>query len=185
MSFPQKSSPAKLVVGLFMKDKHLIGQLAKDLVDEFGPIDIVSTWFPFDFTTYYESEMDAPLYRRMFVFKQLVEQNKLADIKLLTNGIERRYLEDNNRCVNIDPGYLLLERFVLATGKNFTHRIYLDQGIYADLTLIYQKGRFQKLPWTYPDYSAKNMMAFLTLVRDKYIKDLKETKNNNHSKPNH
>ena len=76
------------------------------------------------------------------------------------------------RRVNLDPGYLLLERFVLASGKNFTHRIYIGQGIYADLTLMFQKGAFRTLPWTYPDYAARDMQSFLTQVRRKYAADL-------------
>ena len=75
--------------------------------------------------------------------------------------------------VNLDPGYLLRERFVLATGKNYSHRIYIGQGIYADLTLIYTKGRFIKLPWTYPDYAQQNMLNYLERVRNKYVIDLK------------
>ena len=74
--------------------------------------------------------------------------------------------------VNIDPGYLLFERFVLATGKNYSHRIYIGEGIYADLTLIYQQGAYRPLPWTYPDYSEKAMGQFLMLVRKKYRLDI-------------
>jgi hypothetical protein len=77
--------------------------------------------------------------------------------------------------VNIDPGYLVHERFVLATGKNFTHRIHLAEGIYADLTLIYTKGAFQTLPWTYPDYADEKMLFFLEGVRKKYLVDMKGT----------
>ena len=73
----------------------------------------------------------------------------------------------------VNPGYLLSERFVLATGKNFTHRIYIGQGIYADLTLIYQRGAFEKLPWTYPDYADEPVLAFLEKVRIKYALDIK------------
>ena len=76
--------------------------------------------------------------------------------------------------VNLDPGYMLLERFVLASGKNFSHRIYIGRRIYADLTLIYTKGRFQTLPWTYPDYAEQNMLTYLEQVRKKYVADLKQ-----------
>jgi hypothetical protein len=87
--------------------------------------------------------MGGPLHRRLMVFKSLVEQTELAAIKRMTNELEQKYQRQGQRRVNIDPGYLLAERFVLATGKNFTHRIYIGQGIYADLTLIYQKGDFK------------------------------------------
>ena len=174
MSLPQPPSPAKLIVGFFVKDKALAAGVAQELQDRLGPVDMISAWLDFDFTTYYEKEMGAPLSRRLVVFKTLVEQTELAVIKRMTNALEQTYKRQGQRRINIDPGYLLPERFVLATGKNFTHRIYIGQGIYADLTLIYQKGAFRTLPWTYPDYADKHLIDFLTLVRKKYMLDLKQ-----------
>lgn len=182
MSSPQPPKPAKLIIGLFMKEKSLFEPLAKELVDKFGSVDMVSSWFPFDYTTYYEPEMGTPLFRRLLVFKKLVAQTDLALIKNTTNALESKCSENGKRRVNIDPGYMLLERFVLATGKNYTHRIYIGRGIYADLTLIYQKGGFRKLPWTYPDYADKKMIAYLELVRSKYLDDLRELEIKNDKK---
>ena len=175
MSIPLLPKPAKLVVGLFMREKSLIHDLTNALVAKFGSIDLVNAWFPFDYTTYYEPEMGTPLFRRMFAFKTLIEQSSISEIKIITNELELKFSINQNRRVNIDPGYLVHERFVLATGKNYTHRIYLDRGIYADLTLIYTKGAFQKLPWTYPDYADKRMLAYLHRVRNKYLEDIKRT----------
>lgn len=173
MSTPTSPKPAKLVTGIILKKKGLIEKLANELTERFGPVDIISRWFSFDYTSYYESEMSSPLFRRVLAFKILVEQQNLSEIKTLTNDIELRYSENGKRTVNIDPGYMLCERFVLATGKNYTHRIYIGNNIYADLTLIYQEGGFKKLPWTYPDYADDNMLAYLKNVRNKYIADLK------------
>jgi hypothetical protein len=173
MSLPKAPKPAKLVIGLFMKEKRLVEKITAELIEALGSIDMVSPWFPFDYTDYYESEMNAPLFRRMLTFKELIKQSSLADIKNLTNEIESNYSMEEKRLVNIDPGYMLKERFVLATGKNFAHRIYIGKKIYADLTLIYTKGDFKKLPWTYPDYTDKNMLSFLIQVRNKYVADLK------------
>lgn len=173
MSLPQPPTPAKLIAGFFLKDKSLAGDIAQDLQDRLGSVDMVSAWLNFDYTTYYGKEMGAPLSRRLMVFTSLVEQTKLAGIKRMTNELEQKYRRQGQRRVNIDPGYLLPERFVLATGKNFTHRIYIGQGIYADLTLIYRKGAFRTLPWTYPDYADSRLIDFLTLVRKKYMVDLK------------
>jgi hypothetical protein len=75
------------------------------------------------------------------------------------------------RSVNIDPGYLVATRFILATGKNFNHRVYLARSIYADLTLLYDADRFRPLPWTYPDYRQADMLQFLGRVRSKYMAD--------------
>lgn len=174
MSHPQPPKPAKLVIGLFTQKQKRLAAVAVDLMESFGSIDMISPLFPFDFTTYYEKEMGSPLFRRIFVFKSLIQQDALADIKLKTNAIETLYSADGMRLVNIDPGFLLMERLVLATGKNFAHRIYIGKCIYADLTLIYQKNGYQPLPWTYPDYAHGSIRHFLTLVRNKYMEDLKE-----------
>ncbi len=156
-----------------MKDKRLIGAVTGALTENFGPVDMVSAWLPFDFTAYYEPEMGAPLFRRVLAFKTLVKQSALAGIKTATNTLEQEYALGGRRRVNIDPGYMLHERFVLATGKNYSHRIYIGQRMYADLTLIYVKGRFQTLPWTYPDYADEGMLAYLEQVRQKYVIDLR------------
>ena len=177
MSRPQLPQPAKLVIGALFNDKALSDQLTQDLEHIYGKIDLISPWFDFDFTDYYSKEMGKPLYRRMMVFEKLIEQLELAVIKGQTNQIETKYAVAGRRRINIDPGYLLYERFVLATGKNYSHRIYIGHGIYADLTLMYQQGAYQSLPWTYPDYASETMRNFLMQVRNKYSLDLKRLSN--------
>lgn len=174
MSIPQSPKPAKLVIGLFMNDKNLFHEAADRLVSRYGGADLISPWFLFDYTTYYEPEMGSPLFRRLISFQRMIRQNRLARIKIETNAIETSFSQKTHRQINIDPGYMLPERFVLASGKNFTHRIYMDEGIYADLTLIYQKGKFRNLPWTYPDYMAQDMLTFLERVRNRYIFEWKQ-----------
>jgi hypothetical protein len=175
MSVPQTPKPAKLIIGILARDKKIIDPVASALSSQFGRIDLVSAWMDFKYTRYYEPEMGCPLSRRMFAFKQLIEQSELASIKNATNQIEQSYAPAQKREVNIDPGYMLHERFVLASGKNFSHRIYIGLGIYADLTLIYQKGSFQKLAWTYPDYADQTVLTFLGQVRNKYVLDVRQT----------
>jgi len=175
MSVPQTPKPAKLVIGIITIESKLIEDLVAELASQFGQIDLVSPWMHFNFTTYYEPEMGSPLFRRVFAFQPLISQGNLSALKLATNQIENRYSHKGRRQVNIDPGYMLRERFVLASGKNFSHRVYIGGGIYADLTLIYQKGGFKKLPWTYPDYSDMGMLKFLEQVRNKYILDVKSS----------
>ncbi len=173
MSIPREPKPAKLVIGFFLKKKQLLEGIAQALSMLFGSIDIISSWMPFDYTSYYEREMGAPLFRRIFAFEKLIQQSALAQIKIKTNRIEQQYSRDGKRRVNIDPGYLVHERFVLASGKNYSHRIYLSEGIYADLTLIYHQGSFRKLPWTYPDYADHPMQKALERIRHKYVLDIK------------
>jgi hypothetical protein len=174
MSIPAPPRPAKLIVGFFLARQAMAETIRDRLEDLFGPIDLVSPWLPFDFTDYYDQELGRPLYRQMLAFKHLIDQEGLPDIKHQTNAIESAFTRDGRRRVNIDPGYLLLERLVLATGKNFSHRIYLRRGIYADLTLIYRKQRFESLPWTYPDYADPRLQGFLLKVRKTYALELKK-----------
>lgn len=175
MSLPQAPQAAKLVIGIFTGDQTLLSPVLGALSESFGPIDLISPWLPFDFTDYYAREMGRGLFRRMAAFVPLIDQGDLAAIKCRTNAIEQEFAKTGRRAVNIDPGYLLRERFVLATGKNFSHRIYIGRHIYADLTLIFQKGEFQFLPWTYPDYQDPKLLAFLHQAREKYILDITET----------
>ena len=97
----------------------------------------------------------------------------IAGIKLKTNNIENRHKQDGKRLLNIDPGYVALERLVLATGKNYTHRIHLSKGIYADLTLIFHKGSFRTLAWTYQDYADPEVIGYFNMIREEYRKQLR------------
>jgi hypothetical protein len=174
MSEPGVPKAAKLVIGSFSKDKEIFGEVASRLTQTFGSPDMVSRWLPFRHTRYYEAEMGFPLFRRLMTFYALVEQGSLSDTKHFTNELERKFSKAGKRLVNIDPGHLLGERFVLATGKNFTHRIYVGAGIYGDLTLVYHKGGFQALAWTYPDYREEVVLDFLESVREKYLFQLRQ-----------
>ena len=176
MSVPKPPDPAKLVMSVFMKEKPLFEPVFPLLETIGGPVDLVSRWLDFDFTSYYHKEMGHPLFRRILAFKPLVNQADLADIKQATNDVEQRFARDGQRRINIDPGYLLPSRFVLATGKDYAHRIYIGKHIYADLTLMYTHKQFVPLDWTYPDYRSKDILRFLEQVRDKYQLDLKAQK---------
>jgi hypothetical protein len=142
-------------------------QALNALVTDFGPVDFLSAPGAFPYTTYYDDEMGQGILRQTASFLNLVAPGSLAVIKLRTNAIETGLSLDGKRKVNIDPGLLSLENFILATGKNFTHRIYLRDGIYADLTLIYHKGAYGSLPWTYPDYREPEFLHYLGVLRKK------------------
>jgi len=110
-----------------------------------------------------------------------VKSQPKAKIKIITNNIEELFASNNKRQVNIDPGYISLENFILFTTKNYTHRIYLEQGIFADLTLIYEKRQFNTLPWTYPDYASLEIREFLKAVRENYRIEIKKEMQNENS----
>ena len=177
MSHPHEPDHVKLISSLFSSEKEFINKIIKQLEDLCGPVDWISPELFFDRTKYYAREMGWPLHRRFISFEILVPPGKLVEVKLKTNAIEQQYLIDGNRRLNIDPGYISPERLILATGKNYVHRVYLSHGIYADLTLICQKEGFQPLKWTYPDYADPKTIWFFNEVRNRYLKQLRELKN--------
>jgi hypothetical protein len=167
MSLPKEPLPAKLIVGLLFSDPEVRDRALGMLCEHFGPVDFLTEAKPFTYTAYYDREMGAGILRQVCSFLNLVRPESLPDIKRFTNHLEIDFSRAGERRINLDPGLLSAERLVLATGKNFTHRIYLRDGIYADLTLIYQKGTYQKLPWTYPDYLDPMLLHFLCVLRQK------------------
>ncbi len=181
MSIPKHPDPAKLVIGCIMNEKSLVEILFPFLEKDFGPVDMISQWLDFAYTDYYYKEMGSPLFRKVFVLKPLISQEDLASIKEKTNEIEKAFTVAGKRSINIDPGYLVSSRFILATGKDYSHRIYIGRNSYADLTLMYsKKDGFKTLPWTYPDYASESMISFLSKVRDKYLLGLKAEKGKIH-----
>lgn len=142
------------------------------LEDLLGTVEYESEPIPFAHTGYYDSELGTPITRRILSFSRPLALDALAGVKVATNRLEAEWTRDGRRLFNLDPGYITQERLVLATGKNFTHRVYLSQGIWADLTLIFQRGDWRDQPWTFPDYTMPEIKAHLTAIRDLYKSDL-------------
>jgi hypothetical protein len=173
MSHPQPAEAVKLMASLFSGDGNLFEEAMRSLSERFGKADFISAPVAFDYTDYYTKEFGGSLTRRFVAFERLIHPEWLPDVKLWTNGLEERLCTEGRRRVNIDPGYLARAHLILATGKGYSHRPYLRDGIYADLTLIYREGRFHSLPWTYPDYAGEEVAGILTRIRDKYVLQLK------------
>jgi hypothetical protein len=114
--------------------------------------------------------MGGNLKRQWISFKTLLNPDRLADIKVMTNDIEDGLAKDQKRIINIDPGYLTCANVILASTKDFSHRIYLSKGIYAEVTTIYKKEGFIKLPWTYPDYLCPTAVNFIIKARQCLLK---------------
>jgi len=167
--------PVKLIASLFTANTKLLEEAKVRLSQEFGPIDYESELLPFDHTTYYAAEFGENLKRRFVAFEKLVHPGRLAEIKLLTNALEMEWAVEGRRRVNIDPGYVSHSKLVLATTKNHAHRIYLGQGIYAEVTLHYRSGTFQPWPWTYPDYASPPLIAIFNQIRGLYVKQCRQT----------
>lgn len=175
MSVPQGPDPAQLVISLLSAQENPLDTLSHDLEALFGPIENVFGPLPFDFTTYYDIELGAGIKRWIVTVQKLVDPARLAEIKLSTNGIERKFAsEEGRRQINLDPGLMTLGNFVLATGKNNAHRIYLKDGIFADLTLIFRRATYRPLEWTYPDYSDSALIDILNRIRETYKQKLEK-----------
>ncbi len=166
-----------LVIGVLSSLEERHDEIIAALEDHFGPVEEQSPIFDFSFTDYYDSEMGSRPVRYLLLFRDLVDPALLADFKNLTNSLEKTFaFEDGRRRVNLDPGILSLSSFILATCKDRSHRIPLRDGIYAETTLIYQDRDFQRLPWTYADYSSEEIKAVLRAFREKYKKNSRDEK---------
>lgn len=174
MGKPKEPKPAKLFMSFIASGDDILHQGVQDLRSTFGEIDFMSERLPFGFTDYYAEEMGENLFRRFMTFGRLISIPLLPEIKLTTNRLEEKYsTSKGNRRVNIDPGYVCLEHVILATTKGYTHRPYLRDGIYADLTFIYRNKSFLPLEWTYPDYRQDEVIRLFNQFRKKYVEDLK------------
>ena len=164
-----------LIIGVLSTLESQHDRLIAVLEDNFGPVDMHSPVLDFSFTDYYDAEMGGRPVRYLLLFRNLIDPSALADIKTLTNELEKQFSLDGNRRINLDPGTLSLANLVLATCKDRSHRIALKDGIYGETTLIYQDHDFQRLPWTYADYSSDEVRSILRSFRARYRELLKTT----------
>ncbi|PKN32784.1 MAG: DUF4416 domain-containing protein [Deltaproteobacteria bacterium HGW-Deltaproteobacteria-19] len=174
MSRPRSAEPVKLVASFLSTRDERIAEAIRGLAKVCGDPDFVGPCHPFSFTEYYEGELGSPLRRRFVSFERLAAPDSLPAVKLQSNSLEERLAEGGKRTVNIDPGYISLAHMILATCKGYTHRPYLRDGVYADLTLLYQDRRFRTLPWTYPDYAAEETREMFRTLRERYVLQLKQ-----------
>ncbi len=166
-------NPVKMITGFIFKDETVFRKTLILLKKNFGKIDFESPALKFDYTDYYENEFGKGLSRKFVSFKKLVLPDRLAKIKSLTNTLELNLTFNNKRIINIDPGYLDLAKLVLATTKDFAHRIYLKHGIYAEVTLFYSKNSFTFKEWTYPDYRTPEYIEIFNHIREIYARQKK------------
>jgi hypothetical protein len=167
--------PERLVVAVLASRPECLAGASAALEARFGPVEWAGDPVPWGYTAYYDREMGPGIVRVFWSFERLVDPADLAAIKLATNGIEDGFRENGDRKLNLDPGLLSLPRFVLATTKDGSHRVPLRDGIYAEVTLVYEHGEFRPLPWTYPDYRDPAQRAVLTAMRERYREMLRRT----------
>jgi hypothetical protein len=179
MAAPRPQLPALLVIAAFSRHSGALVWARARLERDFGAVGLTSLPFPFDQTTYYEKTMGSGLRKQFFAMQELIAPDRLADVKQHTNRLERElagtgaYPEP--RPLNLDPGLVNLGKFLLATTKDQAHRVYLRDGIFAEVTLRYQAGAWEPWPWTYADYREPGVRGFLQEARDYYRTRLRET----------
>jgi hypothetical protein len=162
--------PVKLITGFIFKDEKYFNQSEIILSRKFGKVDFKSLILPFNYTDYYAKEMGSGLSRAFISFKDLISPRALAAVKVLTNRVEEKISLKGKRLVNIDPGYLDAARLVLASTKDYAHRLYLDRGIFAETTLIFKGHSFKDLEWTYPDYKSKEYLEIFSAIREIFLR---------------
>lgn len=163
----------KLIIGFIFKDEGVSDKAKIILVKRFGNIDYESEPIAFTHTDYYKEEFGDNLKRSFISFENLISPRGLAQIKNITNIIERRLSKRGSRLINIDPGYLDMAKLILASTKDYRHRIYLGKGIYAEVTLFYRGKSFMPWEWTYPDYKTADYIAIFNQIRGIYVKQIK------------
>lgn len=170
------SRTGKFFCGILINDSINIVEFNAVLKSEYGNIELISDIFNFTETDYYYNEM-GDIKRYWVIFEDRKNLDKLSDYKILANKIEAKYLSSTGRNVNIDPGYMTEAKVVLASTKNFTHRIYIGKNIFAEVTLYFKKGSFRDWPWSYADYKSEYGIKFFNNIRKEYMGYLNNLKN--------
>lgn len=171
MSELLKPVKVNLTISVMYRDEKLLLEAKKILEEKYGAIDMESPAYSFSaITPYYDPEMGEDIHKVIYSFAEPVERDVIVDVKLFCAELEKHYSKDDgSRLLNLDPGLISLENFILATGKNHSHRIYLRDGVYAEVTLMFGKKRMIKeLPWSYKDYLYEPARTFLLEARENY-----------------
>jgi len=158
--------PALLFIGTLYSDAAVLDWTKKTIGKSFGEVLFLSSSSQWDYSRYYKEELGWPIFRRFIFFSDLIDPGDIADIKLKTNEIENDFSIDGKRRINLDPGYLTLSKVVLASTKNYSHRIYLGKGIYGEVTLIYKDGKYSPHLFTYRDYQDKPCIDMFMKARE-------------------
>ena len=172
--------PVKLIVGILASDEVSLAAAHMPLIETYGPADLISEIYPFDMTEYYVDEAGPNMLRQFLAFEHLIDPGHLATIKHQTNRMEQVLAKQLNtpypRPVNLDPGFIEPSKLVLASTKNFAHRIYIGDHMYAEVTMTYNRGKWESFPFTFPDYKSGRYNEFLSRVRQCVVTQQRELK---------
>jgi hypothetical protein len=170
--------PVKLIIGILAADETSLAAAVKAISKSFGAIDLTSDVWPFTQTDYYKDELGSNALRQFVSIEKLIDPGKLAQIKYDTNSLEQQLADSLKlslpRPVNLDPGFIEPSKLILASTKNFSHRIYIGNKMFAEVTLMYEKGSWRHFEFTFPDYRQSCYQDFLTKVRIRLMEQLKK-----------
>ena len=173
MSFPRKPLSALPFMGIIISQDIDYAKLIKELEADFGEILFERPLIPLDWTEYYTSEMGEKLFRSWIFFKELIDPSEIVAIKHRSRVIEDKYSVGNNRRVNLDPGYVNAARVVLSTFKDFSHRVYMFDGVYAEVTMQFRGTDFRAEEWTFSDYIDEKNLPYFHKARKLYMELLR------------
>ena len=179
MGEPRTPAPVALMLAVLWQESFPISKW-RPALEVFGEALCESESFDFNFSDYYAHEMGEKLKKKFWVFDRLFDPADLPAWKLTAIEIENRFKENDRRRVNLDPGYIDSAKLVLATTKNYDHRIYLERGIYGDVQLRFRHGHFVTNEWTYTDYKRPEHIAFFEAAREKYRDRLMKLQSQSH-----
>lgn len=172
MAQPIESYPVLLIVVQFSRHAAALEWATQKLEAEYGEVEMASPCYDFVQTEYYQTSMGTGLKKQLLAFREIILADRLAEIKRYTNQLEAEFaligMATEPRPLNLDPGILNLGKFHLATTKDQAHRVYLRDGIFAEVTLRFQDGAYEPWPWTYADYRLPEVRSFLKEARDYY-----------------
>ena len=169
--------PVKLICGILACDSHALQRGRDSFLAEFGQADFLSEIWPFTQTQYYKDQTGTNILRQFVAIADLIDPGRLAAVKHKTNQIEQDLAKELPiwpRPVNLDPGLLEPSKLILASTKNFSHRVYIGDKIYAEVTLLSNKGTWRFQEYTYPDYKQTCYQQFFSKVKKRLVEQQKE-----------
>ena len=152
MAQPKKIPKAKLVMAIMYSDRNILKQAMQMLNDDFGKVEFESPSFDFNFTDYYEKEFGKDLKKLFIIFKEPVKREELVTIRIYTQEIEDKLKKEEQRTINIDPGYLTKDNLIVASLKEQPYKIYLGKGVFAHMIFMFKKDDVTSFKHTFPDY---------------------------------
>ena len=169
--------PVKLIIGILAADEQCLNAAYEDIIAKFGKTDFVSDVWIFDKTDYYKDQTGSNILRQFVSIEKLIDPGKLAKVKNQTNKLEQRLADkltcDVCRPVNLDPGVIEPSKLILATTKDYSHRIYIGKKMYAEVTLMFDNGNWRAMEYTYPDYKQQCYLDFFSKIRNRLLEQLK------------